>query len=271
MPRRSEPSRTPSTTSTSTPPDVGPSPGGQRPAGALAARLGLPIRDLALLERALVHSSFLHEHRDLAAGHNERLEYLGDAVVSLSVSDALYRRHPDDDEGVLSARRAAIVSTTGLARLANRIDLGTFLLLGEGETQRGGRRRPSLLASAFEAVVGAVYLDLGYAAASAWLLELAEPELASEVPVGSLKSPKSRLQEFTQRMTGERPLYRVVAASGPDHLRTFRIEVEIAGEVVGSGEGPSRRQAETAAAEEALETVRRRRAAQRSATAPPGG
>ncbi|MGZ6269375.1 MAG: ribonuclease III [Candidatus Limnocylindrales bacterium] len=223
------------------------------PAGALAARLGLPIRDLALLERALVHSSFLHEHRDLASGHNERLEFLGDAVVSLSISDALYRRHPDDDEGVLSARRAAIVSTAGLARLANRIELGEALLLGEGESQRGGRRRPSLLASAFEALVGAVYLDLGYAAASAWLQQLAIPELASTATVGSLKSPKSRLQELTQRTTGERPQYRLVEASGPDHLRRFRIDVEVGGVVVGSGEGLSRRVAETAAAAEALE------------------
>ncbi|HEX8939104.1 MAG TPA: ribonuclease III [Candidatus Limnocylindrales bacterium] len=223
------------------------------PASALAARLGLPIRDLALLERALVHSSFLHEHRDRASGHNERLEFLGDAVVSLSISDALYRRHPDDDEGVLSARRAAIVSTAGLARLANRIELGDVLLLGEGESQRGGRRRPSLLASAFEAVVGAVYLDLGYAAASAWLHELAAPELTSSEPVGTLKSPKSRLQEYTQRTSGERPVYRVVEASGPDHLRTFRIEVEVGGQVVGAGEGPSRRVAETAAAARALE------------------
>ncbi|MGZ6339043.1 MAG: ribonuclease III [Candidatus Limnocylindrales bacterium] len=224
------------------------------PAGALAARLGLPIRDLALLERALVHSSFLHEHRDLASGHNERLEFLGDAVVSLSISDALYRRHPDDDEGVLSARRAAIVSTAGLARLANRIELGEALLLGEGESQRGGRRRPSLLASAFEALVGAVYLDLGYAAASAWLQQLAIPELASTATVGSLKSPKSRLQELTQRTTGERPQYRLVEASGPDHLRRFRIDVEVGGVVVGSGEGLSRRVAETAAAAQALET-----------------
>ncbi len=138
-----------------------------RPAAALIERLGLPVRDLDLLQQALIHSSYLHEHRDLAAGHNERLEFLGDSVVSLAISDALYRRHPDDDEGVLSARRASIVSTTGLARLANRLELGEYLLLGEGESQRGGRRRPALLASAFEALVGAVYLDLGFGAASA--------------------------------------------------------------------------------------------------------
>ena len=133
-----------------------------RPGRAFAERLGLPVRDLDLLEQALVHSSWLHEHPDAARGHNERLEFLGDAVVNLTISEALYARHPYDDEGALSARRAAIVSTVGLARLAGRIDLGQAVLLGQGESQRSGRRRPSLLASSFEALVGALYLDLGF-------------------------------------------------------------------------------------------------------------
>src|ERR1035437_7631910 len=130
-----------------------------RPASALIERLGLPVRDLDLLPQALIHSSHLPEHRHLAAGPHEPLEFLGERVGSLRAPDALYRRHPDDDEGVLSARRASIVSTAGLARLANRLELGEYLLLGEGESQRGGRRRPALLASAFEALVGALYLD----------------------------------------------------------------------------------------------------------------
>src|SRR6185437_711381 len=148
------------------------------------------VRDLDLLEQALVHSSWHHEHRDAALGHNERLEFLGDAVVNLAISEALYVRHPTDDEGYLSARRAAIVSTTGLARLAGRIDLGAYLLLGEGEAQRSGRRRPSLLASTFEAVAGALYLDLGWDTARTWLTTLAEPELANDSPSLLLKSPK---------------------------------------------------------------------------------
>ena len=153
MPRRSGPSRTPSTTSTSTPPNRSPATSEVRPGQAVAERLGLPVRDLALLEQALVHSSWLHEHPDAAPGHNERLEFLGDAVVNLAISEALYARHPDDDEGILSARRAAIVSATGLATLAERIDLGTFLSLGEGEAARPGPQRPSILASAFEALL----------------------------------------------------------------------------------------------------------------------
>jgi ribonuclease-3 len=229
-----------------------------RPAAALAERLGLPVRDLDLLQQALIHSSYLHEHRDLAPGHNERLEFLGDSVVSLAISDALYRRHTGDDEGVLSARRASIVSTAGLARLASRLNLGEYLLLGEGESQRGGRRRPALLASAFEALVGALYLDLGYGAASGFVAALAGPELTSDRPLGALKSPKSRLQEYTQRLSGERPQYRLLDAMGPDHDKVFRIEVVVGGRVIGVGAGHSRRLAETEAAAYAIELLRRR-------------
>jgi ribonuclease-3 len=234
-----------------------------RPGQAVAERLGLPVRDLDLLEQALVHSSWLHEHPDDAPGHNERLEFLGDAVVNLTISEALYSRHPFDDEGGLSARRAAIVSTTGLARLAGRIGLGADLMLGEGESKRSGRRRPTLLASSFEALVGALYLDLGYDAVRDWLIALASPELILEEPILSLKSPKSRLQEYTQRRSGERPEYRVVAATGPDHEKSFRIEVWVDGKVLGVGEGPSRRIAETGAAAMAIERVRADRAAAR--------
>ena len=205
MQRRSEPSRTLSTTSTNTPRRRSQAPSEVRPGQAVAERLGLPVRDLDLLEQALVHSSWLHEHRDAARGHNERLEFLGDAVVNLAISEALFARHPEDDEGVLSARRAGIVSTTGLARLAGRLGLGSQLLLGEGEAARGGRRRPSLLASSFEALAGAIYLDLGWQATRDWLDRLAAPEIELDAPPSSLKSPKSRLQEYTQRTSGARP------------------------------------------------------------------
>jgi len=227
-----------------------------RPGRAVADRLGLPVRDLDLLEQALVHSSWLHEHPDAARGHNERLEFLGDVVVNLTISEALYARHPTDDEGALSARRAAIVSTNGLARLAGRIGLGADLLLGEGESQRSARRRPSLLASSFEALAGALYLDLGYGPVRDWLVGLASPELESEAPILSFKSPKSRLQEYTQRRTGARPEYRLLEATGPDHEKSFLIEVWVDGEMLGVGEGASRRAAETAAAAQAIERIR---------------
>lgn len=230
-----------------------------RPGRAVADRLGLPVRDLDLLEQALVHSSWLHEHPDAARGHNERLEFLGDVVVNLTISEALFLRHPEDDEGALSARRAAIVSTAGLARLAGRIGLGADILLGEGEAQRSARRRPSLLASSFEALIGALYLDLGYDLVRDWLIGLASPELELEAPILSLKSPKSRLQEFTQRRSGARPEYRLLEATGPDHEKSFRIEVWVDGELLGVGEGASRRVAETAAAAQAMERIRAER------------
>jgi ribonuclease-3 len=241
------------------------------PADALKERLGLPIRDMGLLGQALVHSSWLHEHPDAALGHNERLEFLGDSVVSLAVSEALYLRHPADDEGMLSARRAAIVSTPGLAALAERLDLGSYLLLGEGEAQRGGRVRPSLLASAFEALAGAIYLDLGWEVVCAWLLAQADAEVTADLTVTSLKSPKSRLQEHTQRATGERPLYRLVNAVGPDHEKLFTIAVEVDGRTLGVGAGPSRRVAETAAAAAALDVLRAERLAARAARHTAGG
>jgi ribonuclease III len=268
MRRRSAPSRTPSTTSTSGPAKPAPAASEVRPGEAVAERLGLPVRDLDLLEQALVHSSWLHEHPDEAVGHNERLEYLGDAVVNLSISEALYRRHPDEDEGALSARRAAIVSTSGLARLAGRLELGPDLMLGEGESQRSGRRRPSLLASSFEALTGALYLDLGYEAVRDWLIRIAAPELTLEAPVVSLKSPKSRLQEYTQRRSGQRPEYRLVDATGPDHEKSFRVEVWVDGAVLGVGDGASRREAETAAAALAMDAIRlAREARERDAAA----
>ena len=187
------------------------------------------------------------------------------------MSEVLHALRPDDDEGVLSARRAAIVSTTGLARLARRLELGEYLLLGEGEVQRGGRTRPVLLASALEAVAAAVFLDQGWEAARTWLAGLAAPELATDAAPGSFKSPKSRLQELTQRRSGERPEYRLVEVTGPDHQRRFLVEVAVGGRVAGSGDGASRRSAETAAAAAALDALAAERvAASAGAAAAPG-
>lgn len=236
-------------------------------ADLLAEQLGLPIRDRRLLAQALTHTSWLHEHPGEVAGHNERLEFLGDAVITLAVSEALYARHPDDDEGILSARRAAIVSSTGLAALAARIDLGSFLSLGEGEAGRSGPHQPSILASGFEAVAGALLLDVGWELTRDWVLATAGPELDAGVPPTLLKSPKSRLQEATQRLSGGRPAYRVIEAVGPDHAKVFRIEVAVGGEVLGMGVGRSRREAETAAAAEAVEVLDARAAERAEAAA----
>lgn len=229
-------------------------------ADLLAEQLGLPIGERRLLAQALTHSSWLHEHPTEAPGHNERLEFLGDAVINLAVSEALYARHPEDDEGVLSARRAAIVSAVGLAEIATRINLGASLLLGEGEVARLGPQRPSILASGLEAVAGALFLDHGWEATRDWVIGITAPELDAGLEPVLLKSPKSRLQEATQRTTLGRPEYRVVEAAGPDHDKVFRVEVAVAGEVLGMGVGPSRRVAETAAAAEAVEVLEARAA-----------
>ena len=230
-------------------------------ADSRAERLGLAVGDPRLLEQALTHSSWAAEHASSGRGHNERLEFLGDAIVGLAVSEALYARHPDDDEGLLSARRAAIVSEAGLAALADRLGLGAELHLGEGEANAGGRQRPSILASSFEAVSAALFLDQGWAAARDWIVGAAAAEIDAALPPTSLKSPKSRLQEHTQIHLALRPVYRLCEAAGPDHHKVFRVEVLVRDELLGSGIGASRRAAETEAAREALEILEARREA----------
>jgi ribonuclease-3 len=222
---------------------------------ALAASLGLAFPDPGCLREALVHSSYPNEHPDAGLPSNERLEFLGDAVIALVISDELHRRHPQEDEGQLTARRAALVSTDALARFARRIDLGQHLLLGEGADRAGARDRRSVLASAFEALVAAIYLDLGLAVAHDWLLSVAGPEIADPAEAATFLAPKGRLQMLAQAAHGRPPEYRVVALDGPDHARHFVIEVLVDGRVLGRGEGSSRRAAETRAAHEALERL----------------
>ena len=217
----------------------------------LAARLGLSFRDYTLLAQALVHSSYLHEH-PLAGASNERLEYLGDAVISLIVSEALWERYPDDDEGSLTTRRAAIVSARGLSRIAQRLDLGSYLQLGLGATTAGERTRKSVLAATFESVCGAIYLELGLAKTRRWLRDVAAPELNAASQLHELKPPKSALQERAYAQTGRAPHYRLVSDEGPPHARNYVVEALVGGHVLGQGEGRSRRDAETEAARNAL-------------------
>jgi ribonuclease-3 len=224
-------------------------------AGDLAERLGLRFDDPALLTEALVHSSYVNEHPEGTSESNERLEFLGDAVLSLVMSEALFKRHRDEPEGILTTRRAAIVSTRGLARIARRLELGDALVLGQGAENSGERGRSSVLAGLFESVVAAIYLDQGLEAARRFILEAAAPELDSGVPADALKAPKSRLQEYAFSTTGRAPAYRIVSSEGPDHDRHFVVEVAVDGDVLGSGQGRSRREAETQAAEAALERI----------------
>jgi ribonuclease-3 len=173
-------------------------------------------------------------------------------VINLVVSESLYRRYPADDEGELTARRAAIVSTAGLARVARRLGLGSALQLGAGAERSGARRRPSVLAAALEAVVGAVHLTVGLEATRAWVERLLAPELEAVVPAFALKSPKNRLQEIVHARALPHPRYTVLSMEGPHHRRHFIVEVAVADLGTWRGEGASRRQAETAAADAAL-------------------
>jgi len=218
----------------------------------LAARLGLHFDDLTLLDEALVHSSFPNENPGSPAIANERLEFLGDSVVDLIISEELAARHPADDEGMLTARRAAIVSARGLTRIAQRIELGSYLKLGQGAERAGARRRASVLSAGLEAVAGAIYLSLGLDVARTVLLQLAAPELSTLDAAISLKSPKSQLQERMYVLLGHAPEYRLVSAIGPDHAKHYVVEAVVAGRVLGIGEGANRREAETEAAAAAL-------------------
>jgi ribonuclease III len=225
------------------------------PPSELAARLGVTFRDERLLRQALIHSSYVNEHPDQGVVANERLEFLGDAVLSLVISEALWSAHPHEPEGLLTTRRAAIVSARGLARIAGRIDLGTYLVLGQGAERSGERRRGSVVASTLEAVVAAVYLDLGLEVVRDLVIRLAAADLDAAVPPLTFKSPKSKLQELSYAQGGRPPTYRIVSVSGPDHARHYTVEAVVAGRTLGRGEGPNRRDAETEAAAHALAVI----------------
>lgn len=223
----------------------------------LADRLGLTFNDPALLTEALVHSSYVNEHPEGTTESNERLEFLGDAVLSLVMSEALFKRHRDEPEGVLTTRRAAVVSTRGLARMSRRLGIGDALVLGAGAENSGERGRSSVLAGLFESIVAAIYLDQGLDAARRFILDAAAPELEAALPIDALKAPKSRLQERAFASSGRAPSYRIVSSDGPDHDRHFVVEVAVDGVTYGAGEGSSRREAETMAADAALERLQK--------------
>jgi ribonuclease-3 len=221
----------------------------------LAERLGIHLRDPEAIRQAFVHSSYYNEYPNLVSGHNERLEFLGDAVLGLVVSRLLYERFPDEDEGFLTARRAAIVNRDALAALALRLGLDRYLLLGRGEAEAGGARRPSLLAATVEAVVGAVYLAEGQEATRDWLTRLLADQLTPDGVDGPLKSAKSRLQEWTQRRHHTKPAYELLETIGPAHDQTFTVAAVVDGRRLGVGVGSSRQRAEERAASEALSTL----------------
>jgi ribonuclease-3 len=213
----------------------------------LEASLGTAI-DPDLLERALTHRSYAYEHGGLPT--NERLEFLGDAVLGVIVTDALYRTHPDLPEGQLAKLRASVVNTRALAGVARSLDLGKWLRLGKGEEVTGGNDKASILADTMEAVIGAVYLDRGLETASVMVRTLFDPLMKAATEEGAALDWKTSLQELTAAKGLGVPEY-VVAESGPDHSKSFTAEAKVQGQVRGAGAGSSKKEAEQQAAEAA--------------------
>lgn len=217
--------------------------------------VGFPFEDDALLREALVHRSYLNENPSFPSADNQRLEFLGDALLDFVAGDYLYRRYPKMREGELTSLRAALVKEETLARFAQILDLGRYLYLGRGEEESEGRERPSLLADAFEALVGALYLDGGLTTAERFILRFLEPETERIVAQGELRDYKSLFQEEAQRRFQATPLYRTIDERGPDHNKVFTVEVLIEEKVYGRGEGASKQAAEQEAARQALEKI----------------
>jgi ribonuclease-3 len=247
----------------------GPAPLGDRPpafearsddaVAALEARLGVPLADRGVALAALTHKSYVNEHRDEEGlADNERLEFLGDAVIDLAVSHRLMEQFPTAREGDLSKMRAAVVDEQGLSEMARVLDIGPLLRLGRGEELTGGRQKASLLADAMEAVIAAVFIGGGLVAVLR-IVDRFLGEAFARAAAGTLdRDYKTQLQELAQSRLRATPRYRVVAEHGPDHSKTFEVETDLRGEVVGRGTGRSKKDAEQAAARLALDALGRR-------------
>ncbi len=217
-------------------------------------RLKYHFESLSLLRLALTHPSYAHEHPDEGGEeyHNQRLEFLGDAVLDFLVAAWLYERYPNFSEGYLTRLRATLVRTTTLARLSRDLNLGIALRLGRGEEESGGRERAANLCDALEATVGALYLDGGMEAVWKRLAPWFEVEAYAILEAETYVDAKSRFQEWAQAYEGITPAYRIVGERGPDHAKTFTAQILLNEEVVGEGEGSSKRGAEQSAARDAL-------------------
>ena len=219
-----------------------------------AKRLGLNFSDPLLLTRALTHRSYLNEHPE-AVEDNERLEFLGDAILDFLVGAWLYNRFPEMSEGNLTRLRSALVRTENLAEFANDVNLGNAMLLGRGEDEAGGRERLALLCASFEALIGALYLDGGIPSVQAFVAPMLEPAARQILSGHKDKDPKSLLQEWAQSEGYGTPHYRTVSSFGPDHAKIFEVEVQINGTIYGRGVGQSKQAAAKAAAAAGLEAT----------------
>lgn len=224
---------------------------------ALQRKLGITFGDQRLLQSAFIHRSFFHEHPELLPGltSNERLEFLGDAVLNFLTADWLFQRYPERTEGELTALRAALVKTSTLARLAAGLGLGEYVRISKGEDTPAARNRPPLLADMFEALLGAIFLDQGLETARRFVTPYLEQEMEAIQAGRAEIDYRTRLQERAQAIFNQTPVYRTVSASGPEHRLEFTIEVLVGDQALGTGKGPSKQAAAQRAARMALEQL----------------
>lgn len=223
-------------------------------AESLFGRLGYEFQDLEILETALTHKSYHNENKETVHFDNERLEFLGDSVLGLILSAHLMKRFPNESEGILSKRRAALVNEETLREVALALGLETRLRLGRGEQHTSGGSKPRLLASTFEAILGAVYLDGGLVPASTLIERLFEEKIVdASSEIYFERDYKTRLQEMMQKSVGEPPHYSLISAEGPEHKKTFEVELRLKSKVISIGRGKSKKQAEQDAARQAME------------------
>lgn len=220
---------------------------------AAQTRVGYSFKNCDLLVQALTHSSYANEHRNSGTGFNERLEFLGDAVLELVSSDFIYKEHPQMPEGRMSKKRASMVCEPALAFAARSINLGELLLLGHGEDMAGGRERDSILSDAFEAVIGAIYLDGGLANAADFIHRFV---LVNEERMEGLRDNKTVLQELLQKDNHDPIQYELIGTDGPEHERTFTMQVSQAGIILGTGNGRTKQAAGQAAAADAIKKLK---------------
>lgn len=218
--------------------------------------LGVSFADPALLQIAFTHRSYINEHRKANLEHNERMEFLGDAVLELVVTDYLYRNY-QNPEGELTAWRSALVKTESLAELAEKLEIGQFLLMSRGEAKTGGRTRQALLANLVEATIGAIYLENGYDAAKKFIETRLITNLEEIIKTGAYIDAKSHFQELAQEKVGTTPSYKVLSEVGPDHDKTFVVGVYLSTKKYGEGEGSSKQAAQQAAALSGLEKLKK--------------
>ena len=223
----------------------------RRMLNALEERLRYRFRDLALLDTALTHTSYV-KGDGRASAHNERLEFLGDAVLELCTSEYLYLRFPEYDEGAMTRLRAQAVCEGALYEVAREYGLGTLLLLGRGEDHSGGREKPSILSDAVEAVIGALYIDGGMEVAKGFIMRFVHKSVEDAMAGRLIKDHKTMLQEYVQKRHMGQIVYELTGSSGPDHNKTFSMQVLVAGEAVGMGEGRTKQEAGQQAARAAL-------------------